>query len=172
MAESILNGKRILAVDDEPDILQLLGEEIIEAAPQCKFDQATSYEEAIRMMQSQSYDVIILDIMGVRGFDLLEMAVKRNARVAILTAHALIPEALKQSIKMGGRAYLPKEKMGEIVPFLEDIIEQSDPLSGWANLLKKLEGFFNNRWGEKWQKEEFSKELGHGSPSEMETKRK
>ena len=70
MAESILNGKRILAVDDEPDILQLLGEEIIEAAPQCKFDQATSCEEAVRMMQSQSYDVIILDIMGVRGFDL------------------------------------------------------------------------------------------------------
>ena len=46
MAGSILNGKRILAVDDEPDVLEVLQEEILEACPDCKFDKATTYEEA------------------------------------------------------------------------------------------------------------------------------
>ena len=46
--ESILNGKRILAIDDEPDILTVLEEEILEVCPDCKFDKATSYHEADR----------------------------------------------------------------------------------------------------------------------------
>ena len=93
MAESILNGKRILAVDDEPDILQILEEEIRIAAPKCKLEKATTYEEAANKLESQTFDVVILDIMGVRGFDLLDLAVKKNLRVAMLTAHALTPEA-------------------------------------------------------------------------------
>lgn len=44
MAESILNGKRILAVDDEPDVLSLLAEEIQWAAPGCQFERAATYE--------------------------------------------------------------------------------------------------------------------------------
>jgi DNA-binding response OmpR family regulator len=108
MTESILDGKRILAVDDEPDVLATLEDEILAAAPKCKFEKATTYQEAAKKLESQNYDVVILDIMGVRGFDLLELAVSRNFRVAMLTAHALTPEALKRSFEMKARAYLPK----------------------------------------------------------------
>ena len=116
MTESILNGKKILAVDDEPDVLMVLEEEIRGVAPNCKYEKATTYEVAVDKLKSQTYDVVILDIMGVRGFDLLDFAVKRNFRVAMLTAHALSPEALKRSFEMKARAYLPKEKLGEVVP--------------------------------------------------------
>ena len=70
MAESILNGKSILAVDDEPDVLTVLEEEIKEACPDSRFDKASTYEDAVARMISLTYDVVILDIMGVRGFDL------------------------------------------------------------------------------------------------------
>ncbi len=60
MKESILNGKRILAVDDEPDVLTVLEEEIGEACPNCKMDKATSYEEAMKKIESQDYDVVIV----------------------------------------------------------------------------------------------------------------
>ena len=153
MAESILNGKSILAVDDEPDILTLLEEEISEACPGCKFEQVTAYESAVKLLTSQTYDVVILDIMGVRGFDLLAIAVSRNFPVAMLTAHALSPEALKKSIEMGARAYLPKEKIGEIVPFLENLL-RDEFLPGWKRLLENLKEFFNACWGEYWQKAE------------------
>jgi hypothetical protein len=40
MAESILNGMRILAVDDEPDVLAALEDEIHESAPKCQLEKA------------------------------------------------------------------------------------------------------------------------------------
>ena len=141
MSPSILNGKTILAVDDEADVLSTLEEEILGAAPKCKFEKATTYEEAANKLESQTYDVVILDIMGVRGFDLLDLAVKKNLRVAMLTAHALNPESLKRSFDMKARAYLPKDKLGEIVPFLEDVLTY-EFLPGWKVLFKKLGGFF------------------------------
>jgi CheY-like chemotaxis protein len=153
LGESILNGKTILAVDDEVDILSLLEEEILGAAPKCRFEKATTYEEAVKKLESQNYDAVILDIMGVRGFDLLELAVKKNLRVAMLTAHVLTPEALKRSFEMKARAYLPKEKLGGIVPFLEDILKY-EYLPGWKRLMKKLEAYFKVQWGEYWQKAE------------------
>ena len=141
MSPSILNGKTILAVDDEPDVLATLEEEVLRAAPKCKFEKATTYEEATNKLESQTYDVVILDIMGVRGFDLLDLAVKKNLRVAMLTAHALTPEALKRSFEMKARAYLPKEKLGDVVPFLEDVLTY-EFLPGWKVLFKKLGRFF------------------------------
>jgi DNA-binding response OmpR family regulator len=151
MAGSILDGKRILAVDDEPDILVLLEEFILDSCPKCKIDKATTYEEASRLLTSDPYDLVILDIMGVRGFDLLDAAVKRHLKVAMFTAHALTPDALKRSYDMGARAYLPKDKVKEIVPFLEDIL-QYDYQTGWKRLLDKLQGFFTERFESDWEK--------------------
>jgi DNA-binding response OmpR family regulator len=143
-----------LAVDDEPDILEILEEEILGYSPNTVLEKATTYDEAAKKLESQNYDVVVLDIMGVRGFDLLGQAVKRNFPAAMLTAHSLTPESLKRSIEMGAIAYLPKEKLGEIVPFLEDILEASDGSSAWGRLMTKLEGYFSSRWGEYWKKPE------------------
>ena len=153
MRDSILNGKSILAVDDELDVLDVLEEEILGACPKCKFDRASTFEEALKKLASRTYDLVILDIMGVRGFDLLERANAKKFPVVMLTAHALTPEALKRSVEMGARAYLPKEKLGEIVPFLEDVLVH-EYLPGWKRLLKRLEHYFDTRWGDDWKKSE------------------
>jgi len=153
MTASILDGKRILAVDDEPDVLDVLEEEILEAAPKCKIEKVTNYYEATRRLTSQTYDVVILDIMGVRGFELLDLSSKRNLTVAMLTAHALNPESLKRSIEKRARAYLPKDRMAEIAPFLECVLEE-EYLPGWGRLMKKLERYFNSQWGSSWKKSE------------------
>jgi DNA-binding NtrC family response regulator len=151
MKESILNAKRILAVDDEPDVLTILEEEILSACSNCKVDKATNYDTAAKMIKMSPYDIVILDIMGVQGFDLLQLAVSKNLRVAMLTAHALTPDALKRSFDMKARAYLPKEKLGEIVPFLEDVLKY-DYLPGWKRLFEKLKGFFDTKFESDWEK--------------------
>jgi len=151
MAKSTLDGKRVLAIDDEPDVLATLKEEILEAAPKCKFEMATTYQGAAEKIGSQVYDVVILDIMGVRGFDLLESAVKRKFRVSMLTAHALNYQALNRSFRMGAMAYLPKEKLGEIVPFLEDVLKY-EYLPGWKRLMERLKGFFDSKFESDWEK--------------------
>ena len=83
----------------------------------------------------------------------MDVAVSKGFRVVMLTAHALTSEALKRSFEMKARAYLPKEMLGEVVPFLEDFLKY-EYLPGWKRLLKKLEGYFKDRWGNYWQKAE------------------
>ena len=151
MSNSILNQKKILAVDDEQDILDVLEEEVTSHCPACVFDRATSYDEALNLLQSKSYDVIVLDIMGVRGFDLLDIAVKNNLKAVMLTAHALSPENLKRAYDLGARAYLPKQKLGEIVPFLEDALKY-DFESGWKRAYEALRDTFTTLWGRDWEK--------------------
>jgi len=73
MRKSILDQKKILAVDDEPDILAVLEEEIKSSCSDCVFDKATSYEEALKYLESKTYDLIILDIMGVPIYNQLIM---------------------------------------------------------------------------------------------------
>lgn len=172
--ESKLQSKNILIVDDEPDILSVLEEEILDACPNCRVIKAETYDWAMNLLNSTPYDLVILDIMGVRGFDLLEKAVSLNYRVVMLTAHALSAENLKKAILMGARAYLPKEKIGEVVPFLEDVLSH-DPLTAWRRVFEKLGDFFTLRFGSGWQKkdekfwEEFSKKLKTDGSSYVET---
>jgi len=150
MSTSVLNGRQFLIVDDEPDILAVLEEEIRHECTSCMIDKATAYEQAHDLLKKNDYDVVVLDIMGVRGYDLLEEAVKRKMRVAMLTAHSLSPEAMKKSHDLGARAYLPKDKLGEIVPFLEDILKYENK-TGWKRLLEKLENFYEERFETGWK---------------------
>ena len=161
MSNSILDQKKILAVDDEQDVLSVLEEEITSSCSDCVFDKATSYDEAVKLLQSKNYDLIVLDIMGVRGFDLLDIAVKKNLKAVMLTAHALSPENLKRAHDMGARAYLPKQKLGEIVPFLEDALKY-DFEPGWKRLYETLRDLFIILWGRDW--EELEKVVGAKLP--------
>jgi len=65
--EKVLKGKRVLIVDDEEDILQFL----TELLDMCKIDQATTFEKAKELLEKNFYHAAVLDIMGVRGYELL-----------------------------------------------------------------------------------------------------
>jgi CheY-like chemotaxis protein len=149
MGSGVLHGKHILAVDDELDVLDILDEELQDHG--VRLDRASSYEEGIEKISSLTYDLVILDIMGVRGFELLEYAVVKNLPVVVLTAHALSPQLLKKSIELGARAYLPKDQLGQITPFLEDVLNLSYQ-SAWKSLFQKLSGSFGKRFGPEWRK--------------------
>jgi CheY-like chemotaxis protein len=152
MKESILKNKMILAVDDDLDVLMVLEEEILEACPDCQFHGVTTYIKAIERMASFTYDLVLLDLFGIRSYELAKLAVSRNFPIAFLTIHPLTPEAIKNFYKIKAYAYLPKERMGEIVPFLEDILRYQY-LPGWRHLLDKVTGFLGNKieidWGKK-----------------------
>lgn len=151
MTVSILNRKRILAVDDEPDVLESLAEQL-EDFEGLVLDKATDFETGYHLLRSWTYDLVILDIMGVRGFDLLNASVFLGFPTVMLTAHVLSVRALKKSIEMGARAYIPKESMGDIVQFLEDVLVL-DRRAGWKKVFERLGGFFNKKFGPQWQRD-------------------
>jgi DNA-binding response OmpR family regulator len=118
--EEILKGKRILIVDDEPDILETL-EEILDM---CLIDSAPNYETAVKFLKKNTYDAAILDIMGVRGYDLLDLANERGIPALMLTAHALSPDNLVKSLKKGAYSYVPKDRIRDVPEFLAQIIKE------------------------------------------------
>jgi len=69
----------------------------------------------------------------------------------MLTAHALNVEALNRSFKMRAMAYLPKEELGNVVPFLEDVLKY-EYLPGWKSLMKKLKTFFDSKFESDWER--------------------
>jgi DNA-binding response OmpR family regulator len=153
MAESILNHKKLLIVDDEPDVLTVVEQEILQSCPDSTIDRASNFENAAEFLKSRDYDLVILDIMGVRGFDLLEIAVTRKFKVAMLTAHALSPAALKKSHDLGAMAYLPKDKLGELIPLLESIL-RNDYKTEWKELMLKYDIYFKEQLGNDWRRRE------------------
>ncbi len=145
---SLLQEKVILVVDDDVDVLDTV-EEVLEM---CLVRKAQDYDTARQYLMSYSFDIVILDIMGVNGFELLKTSVKRGFPTIMLTAYALTPEALEKSIKLGAVSFLPKEKMIELDSFLEDVIlQKGKPV--WGKLLKRLGTFFNKRFGPDWKEQ-------------------
>jgi len=159
---SVLENKRLLAVDDEPDVLETLAEQL-EGIKGLVLDKATDYETGYHLLRSWTYDLVILDIMGVRGFDLLNAAVALGFPAVMLTAHMLSPSALRKSIEMGARGFIPKEYMTEIVPFLEDVLSL-EAGAAWKRLFDKIGAFFNQKFGQDWMKDkkEFWEEISSG----------
>jgi DNA-binding NtrC family response regulator len=150
-----LKDKVILVVDDEPDVLEAVEEDL----DMCLVHKATTYDAALQYLLSYTYDVVILDIMGVNGFELLKIAVTKGYPTVMLTAHAVTPGALKKSIKLGAVSFLPKEKMSELRDFLEDVVtDQGKPI--WLKLFDKLGTYFNKRCGPDWkERDSFFKEF-------------
>ena len=154
-SESPLKDKVVLVVDDEPDVLETVEEEL----DMCLIHKAGDYDTALQYLLSYTYDVVILDIMGVNGFELLKNAVSRGFPTVMLTAHALSPESLKKSIKLGAISFLPKEKITELASFLEDVVtDGGKPV--WQKLFDRLGDYFNKRFGPDWkEKDKFFKEF-------------
>jgi DNA-binding response OmpR family regulator len=147
-----LNEKRILVVDDEPDILETL-EELLE--DMYMVDPASSFGEAVSFLKNNTYDVAILDIMGVRGYDLLEATHALGIPTLMLTAHALSPDNLKKSIELGADAYIPKDKMVDISLYVEDVlISRQDKRKNNFKWYTKLRPLFDEFFGEGWKEPE------------------
>ena len=145
-----LDGKKILIVDDEPDILETL----TDLLDMCVTDTAQDYETAASMLEKNTYDMTVLDVMGVNGYELLETANQKEIPSVMLTAHALTKDNFEKSMEGGARAYLPKDKMYEIDTFLEDVLEEKDQTAGThGKWFDRVKGYFEAKFGHGWQEE-------------------
>jgi DNA-binding NtrC family response regulator len=147
--KGLLDGKRVLIVDDEQDVLEVL-EDLLKM---CRVAKATNFKEAKQLLETQDFDIAILDIMGVEGYGLLELANKKNIPAVMLTAHAFTPDNLVRSIKEGAASYLPKEEMPRIAEFLEDVLRArekgTNPWEPWQEKLPS--SYFEKRFGAMWR---------------------
>jgi DNA-binding NtrC family response regulator len=147
----ILKGKRVLIVDDEEDVLEFL----MEILDMCKIDKASTFEEAKNLLEANPYHIAVLDIMGVRGYELLEIANKKNIPALMLTAHAISKDNLKKSFEQGASYYVPKDEISKIDIFLADILEALEKKKNvWVKWYERLSNFCDKRFGPDWRDED------------------
>ena len=148
MTNDLLDGKRILIVDDEPDVFETL-EELL---PMCILVEASTFEEARGLLEQESFDMAILDIMGVDGYKLLKIANEKKVLSVMLTAHALSVEDTVKSFEGGAASYVPKEEMLHIATFLEDVlVAQKTGKNLVSRWFERLGSFYDKKFGPDWQ---------------------
>ncbi|MFO8036130.1 MAG: response regulator [Anaerolineales bacterium] len=150
--QDILEGKRILIVDDEPDILETL-EELLDT---CLIDTAPDFDTARKFLDKNTYDAAILDIMGVQGYDLLKIATNKGIPCLMLTAHALSPDNLVKSLKEGAQSYVPKDKISDIPTYVAETLEASARGREGSDIrwYSRLKPFFDRKFGKGWRQKD------------------
>jgi len=146
---TLLEGKKILVVDDETDVLEVM----VDLLKMCKVATASNFEDAKKLLETQTFDLAVLDIMGVDGYGLLKIANRKKIPAIMLTAHAFNPPNLVKSIREGAAAYVPKEEITHIAEFLNDVLVAKatgkNPWGAWQDRLPS--SFFDRRWGAAWR---------------------
>ena len=144
----ILEGKKLLIVDDEPDVVGTLKDLL----DMCNIDTAANFETGEKLLNQNKYDIAVLDIMGVKGYDLLDIANKDGVPALMLTAHALSPDNFAKSIMGGAKAYIPKEKMADIAIYLVDLLKAQEGTEKPDKWFSRLKSFFSLEFGREWLK--------------------
>jgi len=145
---NLLEGLRILVVDDEQDILQTL-EQLLDM---CIVVKASTFDEAKERIEGEYFDMAILDIAGVDGYMLLEIANRHDIIAVMLTANALSPENAVRSFVEGAAYYVPKEEMVNIATYLVDVLEaRAKGKNLWSRWMYRFGSFFEKKFGPKWR---------------------
>lgn len=117
-------NKRVLVVDDEPGIVNILriklrisGYDVV---------TTTSGAEAIELVRADKFDVMLLDVLmpGVSGFDVLEK-VRSFSRVPIIVFTAK-PDIMQFAIKLGADNTIAKPfDPEEVVKKIEMVLDNA-----------------------------------------------
>jgi len=125
-----MQKKRILIIEDEESLLKL--ETILLTVKGYEVSGASTGEQALIKLASESFDLILLDIMlpDIDGFEICRKikGISRNAHVPVvmLTARKS-PEDKERGVAAGASAYLTKPfKSAVIIGVIEDLLATSN----------------------------------------------
>lgn len=128
-----LEGVHVLAVDDDPDALSLLGELLTAAGAQVS--TAQSGEEALRLLDAEPPSVLVSDLgmPQVDGFQLIEQVrrhrnpIVRRMPAAALTAYARSDDRMK-ALRAGFQIHLAKPiDPAELVTTIAALVKRFAP---------------------------------------------
>ncbi len=139
---AVLQGRRILLVDDEADTLDACTQ--ILRKDGCQVEAAASAQEAIQLLRTRPFDLTITDLKmpEVDGLELLK-AVKRidpEMAVVMITGYATVETAVA-SMKEGAYDYIPKPfTPDELRLVVRNALERQELVGENTELRERLSG--------------------------------
>lgn len=117
---SELTGARILVVDDEPELMQVLQEAL--TGQGCWVTGVLSAEAALAALPDGPYDLVLTDLMmpGVDGLELLRRAQQFDPFLVgiVMTGQGTLPTAI-EALQIGAQDYLLKPfRLNTLLPTL------------------------------------------------------
>jgi DNA-binding response OmpR family regulator len=111
--------QKVLIVDDEKDFLDIIAERIL--ARGMDVSTATSAEDALNMVEEESFDVVILDFMmpALDGFKALKLMKAKRPDVQIIVLTGNMPEEKRMEAKALGALDVIEKP-----PDLKDLIQK------------------------------------------------
>lgn len=101
--------EKVLLVDDEQDFLEIMVERI--TARDMEVSTATSAVDALKMIEEESYDAIVMDLMmpEMDGLEALKAikAKRPDLHVILLTGHATVEKGV-EAMKLGAMDLVEK----------------------------------------------------------------
>jgi len=111
--------QKVLIVDDEKDFLDIISERIL--ARGMDVSTASSAEDALNMVEEESFDVVILDFMmpALDGFKALKLLKAKRPDVQIIVLTGNVPEEKRMEAKALGALDVIEKP-----PDLKDLIQK------------------------------------------------
>jgi CheY-like chemotaxis protein len=111
-------SEKVLIVDDEKDFLDIIAERL--GAREMDVSATTSAEEALKMVDERSYDVVIMDFMmpAMDGFRAIKLMKAKQPQMQIILLTGNVPDEMRQAARaLGALAVIEKP------PDLTDLIQ-------------------------------------------------
>lgn len=102
-------SEKVLIVDDEKDFLDIMAERV--RAHGMDVSTTISAEDALQMIEAESYDVVIMDFMmpAMNGFKALKLLKQKNAAIQIILLTGNVPsEVIREAKKLGALDVIEK----------------------------------------------------------------
>ena len=123
-------NRKILIVEDDPDIAQLLSMHVSEAG--YEIEHAVSGEQAMEISESASPDLVVLDLMlpGIDGLEVCKRLRRNDERIPILMLTAKSSELDRVlGLELGADDYLTKPfSVVELMARIRALLRRSDLL--------------------------------------------
>jgi DNA-binding response OmpR family regulator len=127
-----MSKKRLLLVDDEPALL----------LPMVRYFTRFGYdvssvrrkEEALALLEAETFDLVILDVMldsGAAGLDILRHIQDRGSRTPVVILSGLVTAELRDdAVRLGAAAVLQKPQLLSEIARMASELLASDPGAG------------------------------------------
>ena len=136
---------RVLVVDDDDTLLQLLSETVETMG--CDATSASSGLDALNIISERKFDIVVTDLKmpGMDGLKLLEEVKKidKDVVVIMVTGYATLETAVK-AIEKGAYDYIAKPfRLDELMVVIKNACERLRLLKQKKALLEELKGAYN-----------------------------
>jgi CheY-like chemotaxis protein len=143
MVGQILEGKRILVVDNEREVLGM----VAEALATSEVVTVGNVDEARPLIATESFDLAILDTVGANGCDLLKDCHANKLPAAMLTTRRIEVTTLNLALKRGAMSFFPKDELKLLPETVAELLERVEKgKTYWAKLFRFFGSVFKETW--------------------------